>query len=113
MNAMWELLSRPSSALAVDVAAKSTLVLAAAAVAALMLRRAPAATRHLAWYFGLCGALVLPILAFALPGWAWPVLPANSDGSVVPRGAAGCRIRSLRPSELRSRRPVHRSRQTP
>ncbi len=84
MNAMWELLSRPSSALAVDVAAKSTLVLAAAAVSALMLRRAPAALRHLAWYFGLCGALVLPILAFALPGWAWPVLPANSDGSVVP-----------------------------
>lgn len=56
MNAMWELLSRPSSALMVNVAAKSTLILATAAVAALMLRRAPAATRHLAWCLGLCGA---------------------------------------------------------
>ncbi len=79
MNAMWELLSRPSSALMVDVAAKSTLILATAAVAALMLRRAPAATRHLAWCLGLCGALVLPVLAVALPGWAWSVLPANTD----------------------------------
>jgi beta-lactamase regulating signal transducer with metallopeptidase domain/protocatechuate 3,4-dioxygenase beta subunit len=91
MNVMVDLLSRSPSALVVDVAAKSTLVLALAAVVALMLRRAPAATRHLAWCLGLCGALVLPVMTAALPSWAWPVLPANPDGpasSPAPRAAA-------------------------
>ena len=49
MDTIFDVLSRPTTALALDVAAKSTLVLVAAGVAALVLRRAPAATSTASW----------------------------------------------------------------
>ena len=110
MNAMFDILSRSPSALAVAVAAKSTLILALAALAALMLRRAPAATRHLVWCLGLCGALVLPVMIVAFPGWAWPVLPANAD---VPAFSAVRRAAASAPQpvgfEAQAARPDHRA----
>ncbi|HWD42076.1 MAG TPA: M56 family metallopeptidase [Fimbriimonas sp.] len=57
-----------------DCALKSTVVLAAAAVTALLLRRAPAASRHLVWLSGLCIAVTLPILQSVSP--AQPLLKA-------------------------------------
>ncbi len=115
MKAIFEVLSRSPSALVVDVAAKSTLVLAVAAVVALMMRRAPAATRHLVWCLGLCGALGLPVMAVALPSWAWRVLPANPDGAVsspAPHAAAsapqavGLEAQRARPDHRRATAPV-------
>ena len=48
-----------------DVVAKTTVILLAAAVASLVLRRASAALRHLVWTLALSSALVLPIASFA------------------------------------------------
>ncbi len=81
MNAtILVLLSRsPGAAIAMDVAIKATLVLTAAAVASLALRRSSAAARHLAWCFGLAAALAMPVMTLALPGWSWRILPAGAD----------------------------------
>ncbi|HYR10730.1 MAG TPA: M56 family metallopeptidase, partial [Longimicrobium sp.] len=60
-----------------DLALKGTVVLAVAAIAALMLRRAAASARHLAWTIGFGGLLALPVLGLALPSWRLPILPAE------------------------------------
>lgn len=70
-----------------DLALKGTLVLAAAFVAAVALRRARASARHLAWTVALGGLLALPVLALALPAWRLPVLPAHPPAS-APAAAA-------------------------
>jgi beta-lactamase regulating signal transducer with metallopeptidase domain/protocatechuate 3,4-dioxygenase beta subunit len=90
MNAMiLDILARsPREALALDVALKATLVLAAAGVAALALRRSSAAARHLAWCLGLAGALALPVLGLILPGWSWRVLPISAGTGRAPRAEA-------------------------
>jgi beta-lactamase regulating signal transducer with metallopeptidase domain len=55
---------------AAGLAAKATLLLLAAAIAAAVMRgRAPAAARHLAWTLAVCGILALPLFSLALPGW--------------------------------------------
>lgn len=46
---------------------KATLLLSATLLAARLLRRAPAATRHGLWTVGFAAVLALPLLAFALP----------------------------------------------
>jgi beta-lactamase regulating signal transducer with metallopeptidase domain len=69
----------PREFLAVDIVVKASLVLVAAGVVALTLRRSSAASRHLAWCLGLSAALALPALALALPGWSWRVLPADTE----------------------------------
>ena len=75
-----DLLARsPRVAFASDLAAKATLILAAAGAAAMALRRSSAASRHLAWCLGLGAALALPALSLALPGWSWRVLPAAAE----------------------------------
>ncbi|HEX6367603.1 MAG TPA: M56 family metallopeptidase [Longimicrobium sp.] len=60
-----------------DLALKGTVVLAAAAMAALTLRRAAASARHMAWTIGFGGLLALPVLGLALPSWRLPILPAE------------------------------------
>jgi beta-lactamase regulating signal transducer with metallopeptidase domain len=57
-----------------DAAVKSTLVLLAAGLVTLGLRRSSAAVRHLVWTSALGAALVLPAIALALPRWQAPVL---------------------------------------
>ncbi|MGE5645202.1 MAG: TonB family protein [Acidobacteriota bacterium] len=52
---------------------KATAILLAAAAVSLALRRAPAALRHLVWTTALAGALLIPVLSFALPRWTVPV----------------------------------------
>ncbi len=67
--------------------AKSALVLAAAALLALVLRRGSAAWRHLAWTVAVTGALCLPVISALLPDWRvplalpWPqaVVPAETQ----------------------------------
>jgi beta-lactamase regulating signal transducer with metallopeptidase domain len=62
-----------SSLLLVDWAIKGTALLLLAAVAAVILRRDSAATRHLAWLLAIVALLFVPILSALLPQWR--VLP--------------------------------------
>ena len=62
-----------SSLLLVDSAVKGTVLLAFAAVAALVLRRDSAATRHLVWLLAIVAMLAVPVLSAMLPQWR--VLP--------------------------------------
>jgi len=63
--------------IALDVAAKGLLVLAAASAACALLRRRPAATRHLVWSTAMISLLLLPVLASLVPAWQMPLLPAS------------------------------------
>lgn len=62
-----------SSLLLVDSAVKGTALLVLAAVAAMILRRDSAATRHLVWLLAIVAMLVVPVLSAMLPQWR--VLP--------------------------------------
>jgi beta-lactamase regulating signal transducer with metallopeptidase domain len=62
------------SSAVIEIAVKSTLVLAVAAVAAgFMRRRASAASRHLAWSLAVVVLLLLPIASTTLPAWNIPI----------------------------------------
>ena len=66
-------LSSASSLLLVDSAVKGTALLVLAAIAAMILRRDSAATRHLVWLLAMVAMLVVPVLSAMLPQWR--VLP--------------------------------------
>lgn len=66
-------LSSAASLLLVDSAVKGTALLALAAIAALILRRDSAATRHLVWLLAIVAMLAVPVLSAMLPQWR--VLP--------------------------------------
>jgi beta-lactamase regulating signal transducer with metallopeptidase domain/protocatechuate 3,4-dioxygenase beta subunit len=87
MDAILELLARPSFVLALDVTGKSTLVLAVAGLITLALRRASAATRHLVWCLAFCGVVALPTVTLLVPGWAWPIVPARRSTAFSPPAA--------------------------
>src|ERR1700686_3665021 len=61
------------SLLLVDSAVKGTALLMLAAMAATILRRDSAATRHLVWLLAMVAMLVVPVLSAMLPQWR--VLP--------------------------------------
>src|SRR5688500_13677093 len=76
MNRMlptFDTLFSASSLLLVDSAVKGTALLVFAAVAAIILRRDSAATRHLVWLLAIVALLVVPVLSPTLPQWR--VLP--------------------------------------
>jgi beta-lactamase regulating signal transducer with metallopeptidase domain len=75
MTAELALLPGGAAAVLADAALKGVLLLALAALAARLLRGAPAAARHLAWALAFAGLLALPALAALLPAWQVPVLP--------------------------------------
>jgi HEAT repeat protein/beta-lactamase regulating signal transducer with metallopeptidase domain len=67
-----------------EAIAKTTLILAAAAVVSLTLRRASAALRHFVWTLAFCSALLIPLLTLALPKWQLPIVtvaagPSSAD----------------------------------
>lgn len=83
-------LSRPSAAdvlpVLIDAAIKGAVVLAAAGLLVALLRRAPAAARHLVWCLALLALVVLPVLSAVLPGWQVPFhlpLPPSNQTTVV------------------------------
>jgi HEAT repeat protein/beta-lactamase regulating signal transducer with metallopeptidase domain len=61
-----------------DAVVKASLVLLAAALTSLMLRRASAALRHLVWTLALCSALLLPVVSLALPRWQLGLVTISS-----------------------------------
>ena len=78
MNALFASFALPADswlALALDLTLKGTAILLAAFVAALLLRRASAARRHLAWSLALYSLLALPALTLVLPAWPVSLLP--------------------------------------
>jgi beta-lactamase regulating signal transducer with metallopeptidase domain len=77
VDTILEPVLRTLAGIAVDVAWKSAVVLLAAGALVLVLRRASAAARHLAWCLGLAGSLVLPALTLVVPVWVWPILPVH------------------------------------
>lgn len=84
-----------------DAVVKATLLLAVAALASAALRQASAALRHLIWTLALCGALVLPVLAIALPRWQVPLLtvaPSAELTRVATPSAAVVEAPALRPA---------------
>ena len=55
---------------AAAIIVKATLLLLAAAASAVwVMRKAPAAERHLIWLFGLVGTLLIPLASLTLPEW--------------------------------------------
>src|SRR5512143_2085041 len=79
------------------VAWKATLILAAACGAGLLLRRSPAAVRHLAWVLAAVSALALPVLYRWAP--AWNVAPSHpvaliADAVVSAPAPAGTAVSS-------------------
>jgi beta-lactamase regulating signal transducer with metallopeptidase domain len=84
----------PWLAPALWLVARGTVLLVLAALAALALRRASAAARHVAWALALSGMLLLPVLTLAAPRWELPwVRVVSLDGPAVlgaaPGGEAG------------------------
>ena len=77
MRPMLETLSSmlPLEPLATN-AIRSTALIAIAALVTLMLRRAPAAIRHLVWTLALIGCIAMPLASRVVPGWALPGIPA-------------------------------------
>ena len=62
-------------ALLLDASVKGLVVIAAAGVVCLALRRASAASRHLVWSLAMVSLIVLPVFSAALPSWQVPILP--------------------------------------
>jgi beta-lactamase regulating signal transducer with metallopeptidase domain len=71
-----------------DLAWKSSLLLACGAAAALLARRASAATRHLIWSAALLGALALPVATALLPAVRVAAFPAEVLARPAPAPAA-------------------------
>lgn len=66
-----------------DAGWKGGLLLVALLGVARLLRRAPAATRHLVWAGGLAALVALPVLSAAVP-WRLAVLPARVSSAAAP-----------------------------
>ena len=77
---------------------RATVLLAIAVGAALVLRRASAATRHLVWCATLVSLLALPLVSAVLP-WRWS--PVTS--SAVPAATTAQQARSVADAELEPR----------
>jgi carboxyl-terminal processing protease len=70
-----------------DAALKGTVVLAVACAAALALRRASAAARHLVWVSAVFSLAALPVLGLLLPRWHLPAVGSQGERA-EPRAAA-------------------------
>jgi hypothetical protein len=64
--------------LLIDVAIRTSILIAAVALA-LQLYRGSAATRHFVWTLALVSLLLLPVLSSALPRWEIAILTPAAD----------------------------------
>lgn len=95
-------------AVALEISWKSAVILAAACVASLLLRRASAAVRHAVWALALGSLLLLPALQVLLPAWRPAALAATPiAGSEVSAGADAAQ--GAMPQSVEARRSTHQS----
>lgn len=73
--------------LLLSVALKGLVVLALAALATYVLRKAPASARHGVWAAAFGALLLLPVLEAVGPTWTVSVLPASATGATAPMPA--------------------------
>ena len=73
------------AATAIDAAVKVAVLLAIAFIATRLLRNSSAALRHSLWSAAIGGALILPLLALALPAWHVPIPGADAAAGIVRR----------------------------
>jgi|GEM_PF-2114161 len=76
-----------------DVLVKGAVLLFAASLITMAMRKASAAARHLVWAIALCGVLVLPLFSVVVPSLRLPILPTFT--TVAPRHASASHIRLL------------------
>ena len=81
-----------------DAVVKASLVLLAAALTSLILRRASAALRHLVWTLALCSALLLPVVSLALPKWQLQLVTISSPAPAVESTVAAAAPEPAAPS---------------
>ncbi len=104
IDAVW---SSPSvGAVLLDATFKATVVLAAAGLAVLLVRKGSASGRHLVWSLAVLAALCLPLLALVLPSWRVEVVESAGARSPALRTegpfAASARPRpSFEPARVR------------
>ena len=95
-----------------DAVAKSTLLLSAAGIAAVALRRASAAARHMVWTLALVGVLVVPVLSLALPRWQLSIVTLNAGTAspgAVPAPAASASPAAATPPAATAAAPLVRT----
>ena len=106
---------RPSSQsialiqLLLDAFIKSAVILSAAGLGALSLRKASAAYRSLVWSVAMASLLALPVLSIALPSWRIEALPSLTTISSVENGSrepGGFRSIAAAPAPDRGQEPV-------
>jgi len=68
-----------SAAPALEILLRVTVLLLAAMLVAVALRRSSAALRHLVWVLSLVGALLIPPFSWAFPAWQWAILPQRQE----------------------------------
>lgn len=68
-----------------NVSVRGLMVIVAAGLISLLLKRANASTRHTIWSFAVISLLALPMLTLALPEWKVRVLPAARPAAVQVR----------------------------
>ena len=95
-------LSRMLLPILLDAAAKGLIVLLLVAITAQAMRKTSAAARHLVWFLGICGLLLLPALSAALPSWhILPNLwPDETSARIQPAASASPEL------ELKPARPM-------
>jgi beta-lactamase regulating signal transducer with metallopeptidase domain len=84
-----------------DATVKATVLLAAAGLLSLVLRRQSAAMRHLVWLVALAGIVLMPVLTLVLPGLSVP-LGALFPSQVVTAGKAD--VPAARPAQAAERK---------
>ncbi|HEX8696325.1 MAG TPA: M56 family metallopeptidase [Longimicrobium sp.] len=91
----------PALAFLLGATARASLVVAAAGLAAVMLRRASAAVRHGVWAAALLSLLLLPALSLVLPAYRPPAAVVERLAGLRPRAAAGPVADAVRPGGAR------------
>ncbi len=76
-----------------DVLVKGAVLLFAASLITMAMRKASAAARHLVWAIALCGVLMLPLFSVVVPSLRLPILPTFT--TVAPRHTSASHIRVL------------------
>ena len=66
-----------------EILLRVTLLLAAAVLLVLGLRRTSASLRHLVWTLSLAGTLLIPLFSWAFPAWRLAILPQPEAASLV------------------------------